>query len=523
VPLLEALAYHLNLQRPDRLGTDLAGCAWLVRLLPELAGILEPLPSGNLAPDQERRLLYAAVGRFLANVAGPAGTVLILDDLQWAGPDALELLATLAGTSASLRIVSAYRDTEVRPADPLSVVLSDLAQARLRRQHTLGPLAQADAAALLHSLLAGVAGGDATIPGHVLERAGGMPFFLVSYAQALCTGAVEAVPWDLAQGVRQRVALLPATGQEILGAAAIVGRRVPRAVLVAVAGQPEEDVLSGLEAACRLRLLQEEGEEGYAFAHDVIREVVEADVGSARRAVLHRRVAEALKGDPTGAPPELLAYHHARSGTLDSAVPYLEQAGDRAWTARAHGAAEAHYQMALDHLERLGRTHDAVRVREKLGEVLIQIGRYDAALQVLEPAAIAYGAGDDREGLGRVTARVGEAHALRDTPEEGIARLQPLVERLEQGEAFPAQAALCLRLAVLMFMAGRYGESLTAVERAAELARAAGNDRVLVQATWNRANILQMLGRPEEALRADQEVLPVGACLENEVGWVVLS
>ena len=126
---------------------------------------------------------------------------------------------------------------------------------------------------------------------------------------------MEGVPWDLAQGVRQRVALLPEAGAGGPGggggggAAARRGRCWRRS-----AGQPEEAVLAGLEAACRARLLLEEGDDGYAFAHDLIREVVEAELGAARRAVLHRRVAEALEGDPGSASPELLAYHYGRGG-----------------------------------------------------------------------------------------------------------------------------------------------------------------------------------------------------------------
>jgi predicted ATPase len=52
-------------------------------------------------------------------MAGPAGTLLILDDLQWAGPDALDLIHVLAqGLSARIRIVGAYRDTDVLSSDP---------------------------------------------------------------------------------------------------------------------------------------------------------------------------------------------------------------------------------------------------------------------------------------------------------------------------------------------------------------------------------------------------------------------
>src|SRR5207248_11590222 len=71
-------------------------CAWLARLLPELLQLVQaPFPAWTLPPEQERRLMFAAVGRLLANVAGPAGTLLVLDDLQWAGADAFELLAGL--------------------------------------------------------------------------------------------------------------------------------------------------------------------------------------------------------------------------------------------------------------------------------------------------------------------------------------------------------------------------------------------------------------------------------------------
>jgi hypothetical protein len=58
-------------QSSAHLRQDLKGCAWLVRLLPELAeGPVEALPPWTLTPEQERRLLFKAVGRFLANLAG---------------------------------------------------------------------------------------------------------------------------------------------------------------------------------------------------------------------------------------------------------------------------------------------------------------------------------------------------------------------------------------------------------------------------------------------------------------------
>ena len=44
--------------------------------------------------------MFAAVARYLVNVAGSAGTLLVLDDLHWAVPDALDLLQALVRTPA---------------------------------------------------------------------------------------------------------------------------------------------------------------------------------------------------------------------------------------------------------------------------------------------------------------------------------------------------------------------------------------------------------------------------------------
>ena len=315
------------------------------------------------------------------------------------------------------------------------------------------------------------------------------------------------MPWDIAQGVQQRVALLPAAGQDLLAVAAVVGRRASRALLVAVAEQPEEAALAGLDAACRARLLLEDGADAYAFAHDVIREVVEADLGTARRAMLHRKVAAVLDGDQAGASSETLAYHYARGDAPDKAVRYLEQAGDHAWAQHAHASAEGHYREALDCLERLGRDQDGLRVREKLGSVLTRTGRYEAALQVLEPAAAAYHATGDWEGLGRAAARIAETDVARGAFEEGLARLQPLLEHLERDGVPAPPAALYVWWGISLLYAGRYDESLAALEQAAELARATRDGHTLVRAIWNRAYLLQRLGQLEEAVRANQEVL----------------
>jgi predicted ATPase/DNA-binding XRE family transcriptional regulator len=246
----------------------LQGCARLARLAPEIpeleASVAQITP---LAPEQERRLTFAAFARYLANVAGPAGVLLELDDIQWAGQDTLDLLAYITRTEPTcpLRVVAAYRDTEVRSHHPLAALLADLTREGLATRALLAPLANADAEWLLDGLLPQ---GDEGLRRRLLQRAGGLPFFLVSCAQGLSAGALTAapggddIPWSVSETIRQRVAALPESAAAVLRIAALVGRQSSRNLLIGVAASApisEEETRAGLDAASAARLLQEDG------------------------------------------------------------------------------------------------------------------------------------------------------------------------------------------------------------------------------------------------------------------------
>src|SRR5215467_7965189 len=319
-PLVGALADFLRRQSPVEQRRQLQDCTWLVSLLPELAerGVVSR-PAWTLPPEQERRLMFAAVARYLANVAGPAGTLLVLDDLHWAGPDALDLLQVLVRTPADrpLRLLAAYRDTDVTSRDPLAFLVADLAREGRAGRALLAPLGEEEAESLLAQLLPETADGEPHLRHQVLQRAAGVPLFLVSCVQALLTGSLtwnssSHVPWTLREAILQRTVALPETAQRVLRLAAVIGRRVPRALLVAVAARSdltEELVLEALEACGRARLLEEAGLDSYQFTHELIREVLLTDLGTARRALLHRRVAEVLETTVPAPAVAVLAYH----------------------------------------------------------------------------------------------------------------------------------------------------------------------------------------------------------------------
>lgn len=513
-PVAEALESYMAQRSEVELRADLQGCAWLVRLLPELMdGPIASLPDWIVPPEHERRLIERAVERYLHNVAGPAGTLLLLDDLHWAGADALELLAVLAHASpeSSLRIIATYRDTEIQPQDTLATILADLAHAGLAHQHTLASLTPDEAGALLDQLLDGVhrvPKDAATSRERVVQRAGGVPFYLVSYAQGLRahTGEgpmVDAVPWDVAQGVRQRLAALPAPTREMLGVAAVIGQVVSRRLLAAVAHYPDDIILAALEAAAHVRLVEEAGPEAYAFAHELVREVIEGELSAGRRALLHRRVAEAIEAGAAELVVETVAYHYSQSDAVEQAALWLERAGDQALAQRATAAAHSYYSAAIERLERVGQPGAAVR--EKAGAVLTMIGHFDAALQTLEQAAATYEAAGDLESLGRVVATIGMTHRGLGTSRQAVERLRDVLARCEKAAAPPRTlGSLYLSLGWFCTNLGWFGESQTAYARAIDHARQAGDETVqaAAQAAYSIGLIATGEGAVESALQS---------------------
>ncbi len=174
------------------------------------------------------------------------------------------------------------------------------------------------------------------------------------------------MPWDLRQSIRRRVQTLPETARTLLGAAAVLGRVVPRSSLLAVVELPERALPGLLDQTCRAGLLEETADDAYAFVHDLIREVVEADLGLAGRRLLHRQVAQALERAPGKPSVEALAYHDREAGDAARAAVYLEQAGVQAAAQFAHTAAAEHYRDLVACLEELGGVEaDLLRAREK--------------------------------------------------------------------------------------------------------------------------------------------------------------
>jgi tetratricopeptide (TPR) repeat protein len=105
-------------------------------------------------------------------------------------------------------------------------------------------------------------------------------------------------------------------------------------------------------------------------------------------------------------------------------------------------------------------------------------------------------------------AGIGYVYASNGTPEEGVQRLRPLLQRLEEQGHERGLAVLYPVMARLYLTAsGRYDEVLAAGDRAIALARAIGDDRLWADAALWRSEALNKLGQVDEALRAMEEAI----------------
>jgi tetratricopeptide (TPR) repeat protein/transcriptional regulator with XRE-family HTH domain len=525
-PLLDAIATWLRGESEAHLRVVLTGCAWLVRLLPELAETsLVPMPQWTLPPEQERRLLFAAVGRFLRNVARTSGTLLVLDDLQWAGTDALDLLTTLLrAEGTSLRVVGAYRSTEVRPGDALSDLVVDLAHEELLTHVPVEVLAPPEATELLSILLE--SGEHSSVVEQVLQRSGGVPFFLVSCARALRTGTLgdtaADVPWDAAQSIRQRVAALPAMAQQLLGVAAVVGRMAPRSLLASVLNRSADETVTLAEASCAARLLRESDGEDYVFTHDLIREVVEADLSAGRRRLLHHEVGNILETLRLYSDrPEEVAHHFAQAGEPTRALPYALQAGNQAAAVFAYAEAERQYRMALE-LARGAADHTSEAMAlEKLTQSLIrQERRSEEALEVVEQGVRLNESLQDAEAQARLAQIIASIHVGRGTAAEGTARLQALIGHLSAATlSVTGQARLADALAWSLVWKASFAlgpttrtDAMAAFDAAArglQLAQQAGDTTLRLKLLFTYALALNVLGQSQESLQAYEDLIAI--------------
>jgi DNA-binding winged helix-turn-helix (wHTH) protein/tetratricopeptide (TPR) repeat protein len=387
---------------------------WLVQLpaLVEPAG-REDLERRALGGTWERMLREAAEA--LEAVAADRPLVLLLEDLHWADPSTVDLLAWLARrpTPARLLVAGTYR-----PADALAggAPIGDAgAELRLRGLATelrLGELGVAAVATVLGRDLPG-----AEVPEElarlVHRRTDGVPLFVVQLAQAWTDAGVlrpaggrwelaggsggdgQQVPDDLRRLLELQLERLDAADLAMLEAAAVAGVEFAAATAAGDGPAGVEAVEERCAALARHgRLLRATGpvawadgtvSAGFRFDHDLHRTVLYDRVPAGRRARLHAAVADRLERAYGPAAPvhaAELAAHRLAAHDPARAVPYLQAAATQALGRSAPREAAGHLEALLAALPQLpeGPERDLAELAAQmtLGPALVAIRGFAA-------------------------------------------------------------------------------------------------------------------------------------------------
>jgi predicted ATPase len=385
-------------------GLDPVWLGELARLMPELLSGhpgLSP-PPANESGQRERFF------RALAHALSPVGEsrLLLIDDLQWCDRETLQWLHYLLrfDHGARLLVAGTLRSEEIETDHPAWRLLLDLRAQGQLTDIALEPLGEGDTT----ELAAQVAARELQVEEatELYLETEGNPLFVIETVRALVDegrgswarstkGSVPtepaatrepSLPPRVQAVIRSRLAGISPSGQEIAELAATIGREFSFQVLARAWQRDEKELAAGLDELLQRRIVRAHAVRAYDFTHDKLREVAYAEIGPARRRLLHRRVAEAVAAmhppgfvDVSGQ----LAVHYERAGLPRLAVPLYERAGDAAKRVYANEEAILYFSRALAQLETLTEDVDGgvqeLTLRIALGDSLVAARGWAAA------------------------------------------------------------------------------------------------------------------------------------------------
>ena len=155
--------------------------------LAKITGSQEPLVDLP-ALEAQHRVNRAMVSFLRVIASADRPLVIFLDDLQWADVNSLKLLELIGAGSEEVHIlcIGAYRDDEISPSHPLSVVIEKLETGSAAGETiTLKPLGFEQVRRLVLELLRESGDSMEKLAGICYEKTDGNPFFLYHFIRSL--------------------------------------------------------------------------------------------------------------------------------------------------------------------------------------------------------------------------------------------------------------------------------------------------------------------------------------------------
>lgn len=470
-------------QRLEELGVPAEECLPLLESLLCLPGEESPGPGG--AERRQAQFLEMLVTLLLALTGAQDPTalpaLLTIEDVHWADPSSLDLLARLSARMRSARLcVLLSTRPEARPSWSTSSTpgLQRLTLPRLSPEHTL-------------RLVAEVTRGkpfSAEQLFHLRERTDGNPLFIEELARMfMCEAApaeglvsAPAIPAALQSLLQARLDSLPRELRNLARRCAVIGRGISPSLLAAcMEEEPVEALrqrLEGLVARGILLRFEEATGTRYEFRHALLRDQARDSLPPAERRQVHLRIARHLATqdtEPIEFPPEWVAYHFTQAREWIQAHRWWRDAGRRAIGRRAYTEAVHHYQQARNALAQLPRETD-VTVKElhlllELGVpmLLTQCTSDEVKDLFLRARELCLGSGAT-ECLPPALSGLFFWHVQRANYAEALSTARELVELGERTNNPEVRAVGALRLGCCLYLMGRLRTALNHFDQARE-------------------------------------------------------
>jgi hypothetical protein len=484
-PIAEMLRRVLH--RDPRGSVALGGLAGeLSRLVPEVRTRYPQIPAPlSSDADTERARLLEAFGAWLRQ-CGKVGMVLVVDDVHWADPGTITVLAeacALARSHGVLIIAAARTATDAAQDLFVDLRLAGALDLRLRG------LAAEEIAALLP------AGADPALADQVHRRSNGNPFFVRELLRTADDPADAAYATEsIRQVVLRRIAGLSEATRKLLAAASVMGLSFDAMLLVDVGAADANTFLDLLDEAVAAGVVVERVEGlqiAHEFVHALTSDALYEEMSTLRRARLHQQLAVAL--ELRGAATEVLAHHFraaAAVGEAARALQYTLLAADGALATFANEQALHGYRQAATLLAAMPSStpEQQIDVDIRIGECLRRLGLPEYLPVLFSAAAAASERADgERMAAALMASYRGSFHQAFVVNQDLIALLERALQLLG-ADAPRTRALLLARLAVELAWSEHLDRARKLSDEAMRLAEQLDDEvvlaRVLVLRQW---------------------------------------
>jgi DNA-binding SARP family transcriptional activator len=330
-------------------------------------------PDLSRAEAADRTWILGAVVDRLGALAGSAGCLVSLDDLQWFDEASLTVLHFVARSPAAARVLvtcTARGDELLESSAAIRCVRAMQKDDRLT-EIRLGALDAARTAELARAI------DDTVDDAQVVARSAGNPLFALELARAKARGVGSSESLDAL--LADRLDRLEARAQEMVPWAAALGRSFRADLLALVTGASDVELLGALTELERRGVLRADAGAAdaatYDFVHDLVRDAAYKRLSSPRRQVLHRAIAKRL-AEHANAEPALhgdVAHHAALAGDHPLATQAAIAAADRCLRMFASEDAARLAESGMVHADRLD-ADERVRAHVALLGVKVRSG-----------------------------------------------------------------------------------------------------------------------------------------------------